>query len=235
MRMRNGSKWSALALLIVLAASTVSAQQAHHVDDKLLLNAGKTGDEWLMAAGNYSQTRYSPLKQIDASNVSRLGLAWYYDTASLPGVLEAISRNFERHSLRHADLGRGVRSGRPHRKRKVALGSQARSPELSVRLDGQARLRQSSHRPESLLRSGKSRRRGLWRQSLRRHARRAPRRSRRGNRQGGLGSRDRRQELRLQHHRRSAHREGQSHYRKWRRRIRRARLHLRVRRRRPAK
>ena len=87
--MRNGSKWISLALLIVLAAATASAQQAHPVDDKLLLNAGKTGDEWLMAAGNYSQTRYSPLKQIDASNVSRLGLAWYYDTGSLPGVLEA--------------------------------------------------------------------------------------------------------------------------------------------------
>ena len=89
MSMRNGSKWSALALLVVLAAATASAQQANRVDDKLLLNAGKTGDEWLMAAGNYSQTRYSPLKQIDASNVSRLGLAWYYDTGSLPGVLEA--------------------------------------------------------------------------------------------------------------------------------------------------
>lgn len=76
-------------MLLVLAAATATAQQAKRVDDKLLLNSGKTGDEWLMAAGNYAQTRYSPLKQIDASNASRLGLAWYYDTGSLPGVLEA--------------------------------------------------------------------------------------------------------------------------------------------------
>ncbi|MGC1278978.1 MAG: PQQ-binding-like beta-propeller repeat protein, partial [Xanthobacteraceae bacterium] len=90
MRMRNGNRWSSLALLIGLVASIASAQQPQQrVDDKLLLNAGKTGDQWLMAAGNYAQTRYSPLKQIDASNVSRLGLAWYYDTASLPGTLEA--------------------------------------------------------------------------------------------------------------------------------------------------
>ena len=89
MRMLNGTKWISLALFIVLAAATTPAQQAHPVDNKLLLNAGKTGDEWLMAAGNYSQTRYSPLKQIDASNVNRLGLAWYYDTGSLPGTLEA--------------------------------------------------------------------------------------------------------------------------------------------------
>jgi quinohemoprotein ethanol dehydrogenase len=86
MRIRNSSKWLSLALLLALVAATASAQQ---VDDKLLLNAGKTGDEWLMAGGNYAQTRYSPLKQIDASNANRLGLAWYYDTGSLPGTLEA--------------------------------------------------------------------------------------------------------------------------------------------------
>jgi quinohemoprotein ethanol dehydrogenase len=85
MRMRNIGNWSSLALLLALAAATASAQQ---VDDKLLLNAGKT-NEWLMAGGNYAQTRYSPLKQIDASNVSKLGLAWYYDTGALPGTLEA--------------------------------------------------------------------------------------------------------------------------------------------------
>jgi len=87
--MRNSNRWCLLTFAVILAAWTATAQQAHPVDDKTLLNAGKTGDEWLMAAGNYWQTRYSPLKQIDTSNVSRLGLAWYYDTDSLPGTLEA--------------------------------------------------------------------------------------------------------------------------------------------------
>ena len=89
MRMRNRSKWSWVALLIGLIAWTVPAQEAHGVGDADLLNAGKTGDQWLMAGGNYEATRYSPLTQIDSSNVSRLGLAWYYDTDSLPGTLEA--------------------------------------------------------------------------------------------------------------------------------------------------
>ena len=89
MRTRNGSKWTSLALLACLAAWTVPAQEAHGVDNTDLLNAGKTGDQWLMAGGNYEATRYSPLTQIDSSNVSRLGLAWYYDTDSLPGTLEA--------------------------------------------------------------------------------------------------------------------------------------------------
>jgi quinohemoprotein ethanol dehydrogenase len=87
--MRNRSRWGSVPLLVGLAAWIASAQQAYRVDDNVLLNAGKTGDEWLMSAGNYWQTRYSPLKQVDASNVSRLGLAWYYDTDSLPGTLEA--------------------------------------------------------------------------------------------------------------------------------------------------
>ena len=88
MRVRSISKWSAVALSLFLAAAASSAQQTHAVDDKLLLNAGKT-QEWLMAGGNYGQTRFSPLKQIDASNASKLGLAWYYDTGALPGTLEA--------------------------------------------------------------------------------------------------------------------------------------------------
>jgi PQQ-dependent dehydrogenase (methanol/ethanol family) len=89
MGMRNGNKWSSLALLVGLTAWTTSAQQAYRVDDKVLLNAGKIGSEWLMNTGNYAATRYSPLTQIDASDVNRLGLAWYYDTGSLPGTLQA--------------------------------------------------------------------------------------------------------------------------------------------------
>ncbi len=89
MGIRIGMKWCALVLLFGLAVSAAEAQQEHPVDNKTLLDAGKTGDQWLMAGGNYGDTRYSPLKQIDASNVSRLGLAWYYDTDSLPGTLEA--------------------------------------------------------------------------------------------------------------------------------------------------
>jgi hypothetical protein len=41
MRIRNIGKWFSLALLLALAAALASAQQ---VDDKLLLNAGKTNE-----------------------------------------------------------------------------------------------------------------------------------------------------------------------------------------------
>ena len=34
---------------------------------------------WLTHGGTYEEQRFSPLKQIDAANISRLRLAWYYD------------------------------------------------------------------------------------------------------------------------------------------------------------
>jgi PQQ-dependent dehydrogenase (methanol/ethanol family) len=86
MRIGNISKLISLVLLLAVAIATTSAQQ---VDDKTLLNGGRSGSQWLMAGGDYAQNRYSPLKQIDAANVSKLGLAWYYDTAASPGTLEA--------------------------------------------------------------------------------------------------------------------------------------------------
>ncbi len=61
------------------AAWLLPAQQAARVDDTALHNAGKTGEEWLSYNLTPQETRYSPLKQIDATNVGRLGLAWSYD------------------------------------------------------------------------------------------------------------------------------------------------------------
>ena len=53
---------------------------APQVDAKVLKSVGTRADmlpgTWLSYGGTQSETRYSPLKQIDASNVQRLGLAW---------------------------------------------------------------------------------------------------------------------------------------------------------------
>ncbi|MEI9813628.1 MAG: PQQ-dependent dehydrogenase, methanol/ethanol family [Acidobacteriota bacterium] len=80
-------------LLLTAAAVTLLAQQkakvaAKGIDDAALKAAGKTdaaSREWITYGGNYSETRYSPLKQIDAANVSRLGLAWSFKTESPQG------------------------------------------------------------------------------------------------------------------------------------------------------
>jgi glucose dehydrogenase len=56
------------------------------IDDASLVAAGASPGQWLTIGRDYAETRFSPLKQIDASNVGRLGLAWSYDTQSLRGL-----------------------------------------------------------------------------------------------------------------------------------------------------
>src|SRR6202049_3904625 len=68
------------AMGLTFAASSAFGQQAKAVDDTVLSNAGKTGTEWLSYGVTPGETRYSPLNQINTSNVSRLGLAWSYDS-----------------------------------------------------------------------------------------------------------------------------------------------------------
>jgi quinohemoprotein ethanol dehydrogenase len=77
-----------MAIGIVLIAWVAAAQQAKRTDDAALKNAGKT-DEWLTYGLNQYEQRYSTLKQIDATNVSKLGLAWSYDVGSGGGGQEA--------------------------------------------------------------------------------------------------------------------------------------------------
>ncbi len=73
-------------LVLGLAAIAVgTAQPSRPVDDLALKDAGKTGEEWVSYSANWSEQRYSPLDQINASNVSRLGLAWYVDIPAAPG------------------------------------------------------------------------------------------------------------------------------------------------------
>ena len=63
--------------------------QTRKVDDTALRNAGKTGEEWLTYGLNPGETRYSPLTQINTSNVNRLGLAWSYDMGPGGGAQES--------------------------------------------------------------------------------------------------------------------------------------------------
>src|SRR3984885_11142324 len=76
-------------LLSVVMASILTGQPARHVDDSVLRNTAKSGEEWLTYGQNPGETCYSPLRQIDATNVSRLVLAWSYDVGQGGGNQEA--------------------------------------------------------------------------------------------------------------------------------------------------
>src|SRR6516165_12207882 len=74
---------------LILATWIVAGQQVRRIDDVALKNIGRTGEDWVTYGLTPQETRYSPLKQIDTTNVSRLGLAWSFDLGTGGGNQEA--------------------------------------------------------------------------------------------------------------------------------------------------
>jgi quinohemoprotein ethanol dehydrogenase len=68
----------ALALSFEATAAEKPARPAN-VDDDRLQNASQEPQNWLIYGGGWSEQHYSPLKSIDATNVSRLKPAWSFD------------------------------------------------------------------------------------------------------------------------------------------------------------
>ena len=67
-------------------ATKPPSKLAKTIDDAALRNADARTGEWITHGRNYSETRFSPLKQIDAANVKNLGLAWTFDTETTRGL-----------------------------------------------------------------------------------------------------------------------------------------------------
>jgi len=76
---------SALGLLSLLSLAAVDGAAprlggAASVDQVRLDHADSDSANWLSYGRTYSEQRFSPLTQIDTSNVGKLGLAWSYET-----------------------------------------------------------------------------------------------------------------------------------------------------------
>jgi quinohemoprotein ethanol dehydrogenase len=73
--------------------STVTAQQPRAVDANILKTAGTANDpmagSWLTYGLTQGETRFSPLKQIDTSNVAKVGLSWSFELGAGGGGQEA--------------------------------------------------------------------------------------------------------------------------------------------------
>jgi len=61
---------------VCLAVSSISAQ----VTSERLLDASREPQQWLMYSGAYDGSRFTPLDQINRSNVQRLALQWVFQT-----------------------------------------------------------------------------------------------------------------------------------------------------------
>lgn len=70
-------------------AHTIDAAQiakAADIDGARIINADATPGDWLAHGRTYSEQRHSPLKEINQTNVSKLGVAWQFRTHTIRGL-----------------------------------------------------------------------------------------------------------------------------------------------------
>ena len=67
-----------------VVALTVGASSGAFANDELLVMQQNPAD-WVMQNGNFANTRYSELSQINTSNVRDLQVAWTFSTGVLRG------------------------------------------------------------------------------------------------------------------------------------------------------
>ncbi len=67
------------AVCALVAACGSAVPEAGDVDGERLRNADAEPGQWLAVGRTYDEQRFSPLTRINTDNVTRLGLAWYYD------------------------------------------------------------------------------------------------------------------------------------------------------------
>ena len=72
-------------LLSALLASTAVFAASSALASDELVKMSQDAKQWVMPAGDYANTRYSKLNQINASNVGKLQVAWTFSTGVLRG------------------------------------------------------------------------------------------------------------------------------------------------------
>ena len=75
------------SFIVVVAVSAIAAcSPANEVGDATLRMADADTANWLTHGRTYSEQRHSPLRQINDTSVTRLGLAWSVDMQTLHGL-----------------------------------------------------------------------------------------------------------------------------------------------------
>ena len=74
------------ALILTMTTAAAGSAQAEVGDAEL--RAARADGEWLTHGGDYAETRYSTLAEIDRGNVARLGLAWSVEVGAPGGRVE---------------------------------------------------------------------------------------------------------------------------------------------------
>jgi quinohemoprotein ethanol dehydrogenase len=75
-----------LAVAMASPGNRHATIEAGDVTDARVIAAATRGRNWLVLGGDFGSRHFSPLRQIDAGNVDRLGLAWTLDIDSPMGL-----------------------------------------------------------------------------------------------------------------------------------------------------
>ena len=90
MATRMGAAFMAVGMAVLsmgpnLAVGATAVDQFKPVTQDRLVRAGENPSDWLIYGGNYAATWFTPLKQIDTTNVNRLAPAWAFSMGVLGG------------------------------------------------------------------------------------------------------------------------------------------------------
>src|SRR5437870_10862421 len=67
-------------LILTAAWAGILAPASAQVTAERLLRAAREPEQWLTYSGAYNGQRYSPLDQVNRSNIQRLALQWVFQT-----------------------------------------------------------------------------------------------------------------------------------------------------------
>jgi len=82
----RGALLAAFCATVPALGYCASAQTPANVDSGRMRTADADTANWMSWGRTYTEQRFSPLKQINADNVRKLGLAWYADLNTFRGV-----------------------------------------------------------------------------------------------------------------------------------------------------
>ena len=82
---------AACGVILAIAATPGAQEKPEPVTAERLVAGHRDQSQWLMAGGDYTAQRHSPLTQVTPQNVSRLAHQWTFQTGTL-GALEASAR-----------------------------------------------------------------------------------------------------------------------------------------------